>query len=171
MSLHLGIIYTILARHFSTCCIFFNKFVQCNSGRIPYWAIRLSSQWGSFEQITFNRKRVTNTEPDFSFKGAKIEDWDMLIAYHKLLSIFQMLMLLYLFVQKKKKKKKICTASPKLLLADDWNNTYSLMAYYMKIRLEIRVSLFCSEINFENFRQINGKFTDATIFPLPRQRK
>ena len=101
MSLHLGIIYTILARHFSTCCIFFNKFVQCNSGRIPYWAIRLSSQWGSFEQITFNRKRVTNTEPDFSFKGAKIEDWDMLIAYHKLLSIFQMLMLLYLFVRKK----------------------------------------------------------------------
>ena len=41
----------------------------------------------------------------------------------------------------------------------------------MKIRLEIRVSLFCSEINFENFRQINGNFTDATIFPLPRQRK
>ena len=106
MSLHLGI-YTILARHFSTCCIFFNKFVQCNSGRIPYWAIRLSSQWGSFEQITFNRKRVTNTEPDFSFKGAKIEDWDMLIAYHKLLSTFQMLMLLYLFVR----KKKICTLS------------------------------------------------------------
>ena len=51
------------------------------------------------------------------------------------------------------------------------NIIYSLMAYYMKIRLEIRVSLFCSEINFENFRQINGNFTDATIFPLPRQRK
>ena len=41
----------------------------------------------------------------------------------------------------------------------------------MNITLEIRVSLLCSVINFENFRQINGNFTAATIFPLPRQRK
>ena len=109
MSLHLGIYnYTILARHFSTCCIFFNKFVQCNSGRIPYWAIRLSSQWGSFEQITFNRKRVTNTEPDFSFKGAKIEGWDILIAYHKLLSMYITNAYAFVFICPKKERK-ICT--------------------------------------------------------------